>query len=424
MAVLTPILRLRAEENPTLQPATDSTLRWLIDPTGTRDFFANYWEKQPLVVKRRQPHYFDSLLSLDDVDRVITTMDRRYPDVALKNANRDVTARDYTVQGDHLDVAKVYQLFAEGSTITLAFLDNVLPALNLFCRQLESEFSYPFQTNVYLTPPGAQGAKAHYDTHDVFVLQVAGSKEWTIYGTPVELPLPGQEFDADAHPMGAPTLQFVLEPGDMAYIPRGVGHDAHSTDTVSLHITTGVLRYTWMNLLLEMVAHAGLNDSRLRHALPPGFARPGSVMAPWQERARTLLESACTRENFEAALNAFADRFVSTSTPPLMGQMAQMAALDGLTLDATVGARPGVNYRLHAAEDFLSIDCSGRTITFPAFAREELNFALNHERFVIGDLPGSLDDAGKLTLVRRLIREGLVMIHLPQAGGDVEHSER
>ena len=86
-------------------------------------------------------------------------------------------------------MAKVYQLFQEGSTIALAFLDTVVPALTLFCRTLENELCHPCQTNVYLTPPGAQGAKPHYDTHDVFVLQVEGSKKWTIYGTPVDLPL-------------------------------------------------------------------------------------------------------------------------------------------------------------------------------------------------------------------------------------------
>ena len=35
------------------------------------------------------------------------------------------------------------------------------------------------QINAYITPPENQGFAAHYDTHDVFVLQVSGSKRWT-----------------------------------------------------------------------------------------------------------------------------------------------------------------------------------------------------------------------------------------------------
>ncbi len=402
---------LLIDEGPCVAAGTPS-LRWLINPVTPQEFLDDYWEKRPLVVSRNDPEFYSGLLSLADVDRVITTLDRRYPDIILKNARRDIPARDYTVNGDRLDVARVYQLFEEGSTITLAFLDTVLPALTLFCRTLESEFSYPFQTNVYLTPPGAQGAKPHYDTHDVYVLQVAGSKEWTIYGTPVESPLPGQDFDAAVHELGAPTHKFVLQAGDVAYIPRGVAHDAHSTDTTSLHITTGVLRYTWTDLLLEMVAHAALNDSKLRRALPPGFAKSTFDSVRAQETARILLQTVSTQSNFEAALDRFVDLFTSTSAPSMIGQMAQLAAMGELTIDDCVGARPGVNFRLRDAEDSVAIECQGRTITFPRFVREALEFALGQPKFRVKELPGGLDDDGKLTLVRRLIREGLVLAYL------------
>ncbi|MGH9342683.1 MAG: cupin domain-containing protein [Terriglobia bacterium] len=385
------------------------SLEWLLSPTPKQHFFETTWEKQPLVVNRNQPDYFGSLLSLDEVDRVLTTLDCQFPDVTLKNANREITARDYTVGGSALDVAKVYQLFAEGSTITLAFLDTVLPPLASFCRSLESEFSFPLQANIYLTPPGAQGAKPHYDTHDVFVLQITGSKKWTIYGTPVELPLPGQDFDSSIHEIGAPTLEFELEAGDVAYIPRGVAHDAHSTDTVSLHITAGVLRYTWADLLLELVASASLNDSAFRKSLPPGFARQDFDRAQARETLRTLLQRVPAGSNFDAVLDSFADEFISACPPLLRGQMAQMAALDHLTMDSVVGARPGVIFRLRADEKSVLVDCYGRRITFPPYAHEAVRFALATSRFRVRDLPGGLDDAGKLTLIRRLIREGLVL---------------
>ncbi len=264
-----------------------TSFAWLISPIADALFFEEHWEKRPLVINRGQPSYFASLLSLDEVDRVITTLDRRYPDITLKNAARPVSADEYASPGGVLDVAKVYQLFQEGSTITLAYLDTLLPQLTLFCRGLEKEFSCPFQTNVYLTPPDAQGAKPHYDTHDVFVLQVAGSKKWTIFGSPVELPLPAQDFDPARHELGAPTLEFELQPGDVAYVPRGVAHEAKSTNTISLHITTGVLRYTWADLLLECIAGASLRDASFRKALPPGFARSDFDRS---EARRTLAE--------------------------------------------------------------------------------------------------------------------------------------
>lgn len=402
-------LQMEVEAIPAVGAAP--SLAWLINPISPDQFFANYWEKRTLVVRRDQPNYFQQLLTLEELDRVITTLDRRYPDITLKNASRAVTAADYTVRGNTLDVAKVYQLFQEGSTITLAFLQDVVPALTVFCRTLEREFSHPFQTNVYLTPAWAQGAKPHYDTHDVFVLQVAGSKEWTIYGTPVELPLSGQEFDEKVHQLGATTMKFVLNEGDVAYIPRGVAHDAHSTDVASLHITAGILRYTWTDLLLECVAHASLNDPALRKALPPGFAHPDFNRAQAQETLRNLLQQVCTAPNFDAAFDRFVDESISASPPFLVGQMAQLAAVDRLTIDGVTGARPGANYRLQTGGDSIAVECYGRRITLPLHAEEAVRFALSHDRFGVREIPGNLDDAGKLTLIRRLIREGLALAH-------------
>jgi ribosomal protein L16 Arg81 hydroxylase len=229
---------------------------------------------------------------LDEIDRVITTLDLRYPTVTLKNADREITADDYTLREGSLDVARMYQLFAEGSTITLAFLDTVVPALASFCRSLESEFSFPFQTNAYLT---AKGAKHHYDTHDVFVLQVANSKQWTIYGTPVKLPLREQEFNPSVHERGAPTLDFELDAGDIAYVPRGVVHDARSGQHVSLHITTGILNYTWTDFLREVAADISLSDPAFRKALPPGFARESFDRQQGRETFSRLLKNCSER---------------------------------------------------------------------------------------------------------------------------------
>lgn len=383
-------------------------LGWLVDPIPVSDFFLNYWEKQPLVIKRSAPAYFSSLLSLDDVDRVITATDLRYPNLTLKNAEQPVSAEEYTMAGDALDVAKVYQLYQEGSTIALAYLDTVIPELTSLCRSLESDFSFPFQANVYLTPARAKGAKHHFDSHDVFVLQLLGTKQWSCYGTPVELPLREQEFDPSVHERGEVSLEFELGPGDLAYIPRGVVHDARSGETVSLHITLGVLTSTWADLLRGVIAELGLSDAGLRKALPPGFAREGFDRALAEKTFAEVLTRISETANFGSALDRFVDDFLSACPPILRGQLQELAKLDGLRPDTTVGRRTGVLSLVGGMNGKTEIECYGRTITFPEHVGEAVRFAMTQPTFAVRDLPGSLDDAGKLTLVRRLIREGLV----------------
>lgn len=393
------------------QARPPAPLDWLIQPFAREQFFQEYWETKPLVIHRESPGYYSALLSLDDIDRALTTLDLRYPNIVLKNAAREVDPEEYSVNGSTIDVAKLYQLFGEGSTVTLAFLDTVIPSLTEFCRGLEAEFSHPFQANIYLTPPGNQGAKVHYDTHDVFVLQVAGSKRWTIYGTPVELPLKNQDFDSSKHAPGERTMEFELCAGDVAYIPRGWAHEARSTDTVSLHITAGILAYTWTDFLLECVADACLNDSAFRKALPPGFARNGLPEPQARDILSQLLQRVSERAKPGEILGRFADDFLSSCPPLLRGQMAQLAGADRIAIDTMVGARPHVIARVEADSDSVSVHHFGRKTTLPHHVAPALQFALTHDRFAVRDLPGDLDDAGKLTLVRRLIREGLLLAH-------------
>ena len=386
-------------------------LEWLIHPITRERFFQEFWESKPLVIQRECAEYYRSLLTLDEIDRVLTTLDLRYPNVVLKNAARDVSSEDYTVRGGSLDVAKVYQLFAEGSTVTLAYLDTAIPALTALCRGLEAEFSHLFQANVYLTPPGSQGAKVHYDTHDVFVLQVTGSKRWTILGTPVELPLRNQDFDPSEHDAGSPTLEFELCTGDAAYIPRGWAHEARSSDNVSLHITVGVLAYTWTDFLLECVADACLNDAAFRKSLPPGFARKEFPREQVRAVFGRLLQHLSERGAPDKMLDRFVDEFLSSCPPLLRGQMAQLAALDQLATDSIVGTRPHLIARIETSANSVSVRCFGRRITFPRAIAPAVQFALSSDRFAVQDLPGELDAAGKLTLVRRLILEGLLVAH-------------
>src|SRR5262249_43855236 len=111
----------------------------------------------------------------------------------------------------------------------------------------------------------------HYDTHDVFVLQLKGRKHWTIYDAPVTLPLKHQKSDWIARPDSV-TEDRVLAPGDLLYLPRGFLHQAVSLDESSLHLTVGVNSITWGEVILAAVQERLDSDPRFRASLPPGFA--------------------------------------------------------------------------------------------------------------------------------------------------------
>ena len=72
------------------------------------------------------------------------------------------------------------ELFLDGHTVVLQGLHRLWPPLIEFAGALTTDIGHPVQVNAYITPASSQGFSAHYDVHDVFVLQVAGEKRWRI----------------------------------------------------------------------------------------------------------------------------------------------------------------------------------------------------------------------------------------------------
>jgi hypothetical protein len=329
----------------------------------------------------------------------------------MANAAKQLEVGDYTYPSGLIDAARLYQEYADGGTIVLNNLEGSLPSLADLCRSMESEFSCRFQCNIYVTPGGsAQGLRTHYDTHDVFVLQISGTKHWRIYDTPVVRPFRGQDFDPEKFVPGDLTMEFDLHPGDMVYVPRGVMHDATSTEEDSCHITLGVLPTSWTDLLLESIARVALDDEELRRSLPPGYARQGFDRTGARATFRKLLSHVVEKAELDPALDHFAEDLVSTRHPLLYGQMQQIHALPGLTVEDRAGARPHLLYHLTRDETHVHVAAYGGRITLPLHAAEPLEHALSNDEYRIADLPGELDHPGKLVLIRRLVREGLVRI--------------
>jgi len=377
---------------PTRTPPSPAALSRAVEPFEVERFLAEHWERQPLVVPRGEEARFDDLLSTQDVERLITETGIREPAFRLVKAGETVSGYTTDLSWRPLpftgvaEVQRVLEEFERGATIVLQGLHHLWLPLARYCRHLESFFGHPVQANAYYTPAGSQGLPVHHDTHEVISLQVAGSKRWLVYEPVLELPLKNQRYRSALGEPGEPMLDVTLRAGDTLYLPRGWLHQALTSDDDSLHITVGINVRRWID---EARAELDAAEDVLafRHTIdaedPPEL--PSLDADAVRARAR--------------------ERFVRSRRPVLDGQLSELRALAALTADDELERRDTVIADL----DGTTLAFEGRSLRFPARLGPELEFLVTIEApFRASELPGELDDAGRLVLVRRLVREGFL----------------
>jgi ribosomal protein L16 Arg81 hydroxylase len=374
-----------------------------LEPVEAARFLEEHWEAKPLLVQRGEEGRFDDLLSMVGARRLVTSTGLRYPAFRLVKAGEDLHVSEYTADLSWrpvpltatIDVARVAEEFERGATIVIQALHLHHAPLARFARELEQELGEAVQVNAYYTPRAAQGLPVHHDTHDVFCLQVAGQKRWLVYEPALELPLKDQRYGRELGEPGEPVLDVTLGPGDTLYLPRGWLHEALTSDSDSLHLTVGVTAYTWLDAL-----KAALEDCRDDIA----FRRS---VSEGEDMIDDLLELLEERLHPDEVTRRKRDRFVRSRRSILDDQIEQVAWLDRLTVDTLVERRDTVIAELTGP----TLIFEGKEIVVPEHARDELEHLFEASAPVAPrDLPGALDDEGRLVLVRRLVREGFLRV--------------
>ncbi len=378
------------------------SLSSLIAPTNAEEFRSLYWERQPLIIHRKDPDFYGDLFTLRDFDEAIA----RSPDY-VKTANatteKNVSYKTAATQGLEAILTQV----RSGGTLILDQHHHREPKLSLLCRVLAAEVGHRFQTNLYLTPANGRGFSPHWDNHDVFILQIVGSKRWAIEKDRRVYPAKMESMGDEGRELRGELDSFLLEQGDLIYIPRGFVHAAECGAEPSLHITLGVTGMFWEDLITAAVRAAILQDEQLRACLPLAFNHgPRDMLA---NRLKGILRQLADVSFLSAVVEQYVDEIVSTHALDISGQVADFFLPQPLALDDIVGLRRGAVFQIRVADDSVRVNYGARTITFPYFFREGLEFVLSRLRFAVRDIPGELQDEERVAFVERLLEEGLVV---------------
>src|SRR5215813_9334096 len=391
----------------------DGAVGNLLAPVNTEEFFWSHWQKSPLHIQRADPQGNSHFLSLAELDAYfqLGNLSPAFLRVIKDTADYDldswtkVDKRENTGPYRVVDVDKLFALFSRGASIIINAAHTAIPSLARACAALEIELQTGLQPNIYLAPPRAVSFGYHHDSHDVFVLQLSGEKEWSLYDAPGNLE---QSCDSNSYVNKQPQHKFELNPGDVLYVPRFTVHHVRSLETASVHITLAVMSKYWSSLVEEL-GRSLATDKVFLQALPHGLssaAERAAFAGEFQQR----LQEVVARLDAEELLGRLQSDFVRTHTIDRSHRFTDLLQLDQLGLDSQVSLRPGMVWQTRQEANEIEISFSNGQLRIPSFMTDTLKLMLRTEPYAVRDLSGPISDSGKVELVKNFLRAGLLRI--------------
>lgn len=161
-------------------------------------------------------------------------------------------------------------------TLLVQAVDHHVPEVAALLRQFRFIPNWRTDDVMVSYASDGGGVGAHFDQYDVFLIQGLGRRRWQI----------GQRCDADTALVPhdhlrlladfEPSAEWVLEPGDILYLPPGVAHDGVALGDDCMTYSVGFRAPAQAELVAHWTDHvlAGFGDDE--RYTDPGLAPPGN----------------------------------------------------------------------------------------------------------------------------------------------------
>lgn len=227
-----------------------SGLAALVHPYSISDFAASYEAHQPFVIQKGEDNNIRELFELPflaSLDALLNAwpmpIQAHLPDVRDEVSSIDTTAKD------------ARKLFDNGMGLLFNEAQLISPVLTEWLSEIRTNLGLSGLTYgrclIYATPDG-KGTAPHFDQNINFVLQIHGTKKWTMapnesvvnpmtrftMGTMVEPEMMSYQQAEMPISMPADSVTFELKPGSLLYVPRGCWHSTEAEgDALALNFT-------------------------------------------------------------------------------------------------------------------------------------------------------------------------------------------
>lgn len=271
----------------------------LIHPITRAEFVANFVSKTPLHIRSSDPGRAKYLLTPTHINDIISS-GLLWPDrfqVKLNGAN--IPENFYTTKSrsSPINPVNLAKIVRQGASIILQEMGTVIAEIGDIEQIIQRELLVSGWTNAYLSFSKGGALSLHYDPHDVLVIQVEGRKRWRLYGQTEQSPVRPMRL---TEPGPADVVEeYVLDPGDLLFVPRGVWHQAELEAPASIHLTFALEGFTGVELVKTLTVQSELEEVFRRYA--PRTAND-AALRDWEQHIKARMHELVDGVSLSAVL--------------------------------------------------------------------------------------------------------------------------
>ncbi len=373
----------------------------LLGGLTAREFLRDYWQKKPLLIRQAFTD-FENPISPDELAG-LALEEEVESRIVIENGERPWEMRRGPFEDDAFG-----QLPEKDWTLLVQAVDQFVPEVAELLQPFRFLPSWRIDDVMisYAAPGGSVGA--HFDNYDVFLLQGHGQRNWKI----------GQMCDSDSPLIEHSDLriladfqqtdEWVLEPGDMLYLPPRLAHygiavDECMTYSVGFRAPSAAEVLTHFTDFLTQFLP---DEERYTDADAQPVSDPTQIQHDALDRLKKLLNE---HMNDERLLLTWFGQFMTEPRYPelVAGEtLEEDDLLDGLEEGAILIRNPSARLAWSEVGDDLLLFASGQSRLLPGEMRELLKLICSADALHIENLgPWMIDEQGR-TLICELVKQG------------------
>ena len=235
-------------------------------------FLREYWQKKPLLIRNAFPD-FEPPVSADELAGLACE-----EDVESRLVIQDAEGDQWALENGPFEDARFSELPESHWTLLVQAADHWIPEANALLEQFRFIPSWRIDDLMISYATKGGGVGPHYDNYDVFLIQASGQRRWEIGGIFGEDSPRRDDTPVMILPEWNTEETFILNPGDMLYIPPRVGHNGIAESDDCMTYSVGFRAPSHADILRQFTDYVGeqlksetrYNDPDLRLQSSPG----------------------------------------------------------------------------------------------------------------------------------------------------------